>query len=74
MYIKAWVTPGVKKEVFKQEGSDQFTISIKQKAERNMANNRVRELLAKHYNLQIGKVRIISGHRSPSKMFSIDIL
>lgn len=72
MYIKVKVTPDAKKEKLEQESEDLFKISVKEKAKQNMANERVRELLARHFAVIKNKVRIISGHRSPSKIISID--
>ena len=72
MYIKVKVTPDAKSEKLKQKSEDLFEISVREKAKQNMANERVRELLARHYGIIKGKVRIISGHRSPSKIISID--
>ncbi len=73
MYIKIKVMAGAKKEIFEQTSKDHFKVSVKEKAERNMANDRVRELLAHHFSMPIGKIRLISGHHSPGKIFSVDI-
>jgi uncharacterized protein len=72
MYIKVKVTAGAKKEKFEQKSEELFEISVKEKAKQNMANERIRELLARHFGIIKGNVRIISGHRSPSKIISID--
>ena len=72
MYIRVKVTPSVKKEIFKQINKDHFEISVKEKAERNLANKRVIELLCLHYDLPFGKIRIINGHRSSTKLLIID--
>lgn len=73
MYIKVKVTAGVKKENTERIKEDQFKISVKEKAERNMANQRVIEILAKEFGVSVDKIRIISGHHHPSKIFSIMI-
>lgn len=73
MYIKVRVVAGAKKEKFEQVSKDHFKISVKEKAERNMANDRLRELLSEHFSIGKGKIRLISGHHSPSKIFSVDI-
>ena len=52
---------------------DHFEISVREAAERNLANGRVLELVARHFKLPVGKVRIISGHHSPSKILSVDV-
>jgi len=71
MYIKVRVTAGAKKELFEEKGKDHFAVQVKEKAERNMANTRVRELVAEHYNISPKQVRIISGHTTQSKILSI---
>lgn len=71
MYIKVQVTPNAKREDCVRESDDHFRIAVKEPAERNLANTRVRELLAQEFAVPIGSVRHISGHRSPSKIFSL---
>jgi uncharacterized protein YggU (UPF0235/DUF167 family) len=73
MYIKVKVTAGAKKETIEKLSDDHYKISVKQRAERNMANDRVIEILASIFSVNIKQVRIINGHHSPSKMLSIDI-
>ncbi len=73
MYIKVKVTAGTGKETFKKISDDHFEVSVKEKAERNMANGRVLELVARHFEIPKGKVKIVSGHHSPGKIFSVDI-
>jgi len=71
MYIKVKAMPGAKKEVLEQVSDDHFNISVKEKAERNMANNRIVEMIARHFNVPVSAVRIINGHHSTSKMLSV---
>ncbi|MBS3922748.1 MAG: DUF167 domain-containing protein [Nitrosarchaeum sp.] len=73
MYIKVNVIAGARTETFEQKSKDHFKISVKEKAERNMANTRIIELMAEHYKVSKNKVRIINGHHHPSKLLSIDI-
>lgn len=73
MYIKVKVNPNAKKEKLEKKSDELFEISVKEKAKQNMANERTREIIAEHFGIIKGKVRIISGHRSPSKLFSINI-
>ncbi len=73
MYVKIRVKASAKEEKFVQKTYDHFEISVREAAERNLANGRVLELVARHFKLPIGKVRIISGHHSPSKILSVDI-
>jgi uncharacterized protein YggU (UPF0235/DUF167 family) len=71
-YIHVKVSAGVRKESFVKKSKDHFLISVREKAERNMANARVLELVAEYFNVPTSKVRIINGHRSPSKLLVVD--
>ncbi|MEK7150567.1 MAG: DUF167 family protein [Patescibacteria group bacterium] len=71
MYIKVRVLAGSKKEVFKKISDTHFEARVKEKAERNMANRKVVELVRQHFK-SAGDVRIINGHHSPSKILSVD--
>jgi len=71
-YIHVSVTAGAKKEIFTQIKDDHFEISVKEKAERNMANTRVLELVAEHFKIPKNKVRIVNGHKHPSKLLVIE--
>jgi uncharacterized protein YggU (UPF0235/DUF167 family) len=72
MYIRVKAFPSAKKEIFRKINEDHFEISVKEKTERNLANNRILELLTIHYHLPKGKIRIVNGHRSPTKLLIID--
>ena len=72
MHIKVTVTPAAKKESLKEISPGIFILSVKEKAERNMANKRTRELLAKYFSVTAGKVQMIKGHRSSKKLFEIN--
>jgi len=72
MYIRVKVLTGAKKEKFKKINEDHFEISVKEKAERNLANARVVEILAEYFNLAKNKIRIINGHHSPTKLLIVD--
>ena len=71
MYIKVRVTAGAKREAITEVSKSSYKISVKEPVERNLANKRVVELIAKELKLPVGKVRIINGHQSPSKMLSV---
>lgn len=70
-YIRVRVSPGAKRESVIQTDERTFTIAVKEPAERNLANQRVRQLVAEYFEVPVGKVRLISGHRSPTKVFDI---
>ena len=71
MYIKVRVIAGARKEEVKKVSDDHYDISVKEKAERNMANERLCTLIAKEIGVKREAVRIINGHHSPSKLLSI---
>lgn len=78
MYIKVFVTPGAKKEKVEVshqgrdgEKGEVLTISVREPAMGNHANDRVRELVALREGVPLGKVRILTGHHSRAKMISI---
>lgn len=72
MYLKVVVTPGARKEVVEEKG-DTLVIQVREKAEGNRANIRVRELVALRMGVPIGKVRILTGHHSRVKMISVTL-
>ena len=72
IYIKVVVTTGAKKESIVAKKPDHFEISVKEKAERNLANEKVIELLARYFNVPVKKVRIINGHHHPHKLLVVE--
>ncbi len=71
MYIKVRVTAGAKRESIISKTDDHFFVSVREPAERNLANQRVRQLIAGEFRVSEKQVRIVSGHTSPSKIVSI---
>ncbi len=70
MYIKVKVKTESKKESFeKSKKEDEYLISVKEEARNGWANEKVLEILKRE--LKTNNVRLISGHTSPSKIFSI---
>jgi uncharacterized protein YggU (UPF0235/DUF167 family) len=72
MLIKAKVKTGAKNDEIRQISPTHFEISVREKPENNLANQRVIALLAKHLHLPAAKVRIVKGHHRPSKILSLD--
>ena len=71
MYIHVKVVPHSKEEIFEETKTLHFKARVREPAEHNRANDRVRELVALHFNIDTKAARLISGHHSPSKIFSI---
>jgi len=74
MYIKVKVKTGQKAESFEMKNEDTFSATVKAEAKRNEANKRVIFLVAKHFKIPSAKVRIIKGHKMPSKILEIKLL
>lgn len=72
MYVQVTVTASAKKEVVTTVSPTRYDIRVKEPAERNLANRRVATLLAEACGVPPRAVKLISGHRSPRKIFSID--
>lgn len=71
MYIHAQVTPKAKEECVILKKEAYYIVHVREPAKDNRANERVRELLAKELHVPVGKVRIVNGHHSPSKLLSV---
>lgn len=69
-YIKVFVTPGAKREKIEEKAGDLY-IATREPASGNRANTRVRELVAARLGVEAKSVRILTGHRSRSKMISV---
>lgn len=72
MYVRVVVHPGVKKERILKESETEYTISVREKAEHNLANRRIVTIIADEFNVEESRVRIMSGHRSMRKLISIE--
>lgn len=72
MYIKVRVVASARKEEVAEESADHFLIKVKEPAKQNLANVRIRQIIASRFNVSVLKVRIINGHHSPSKLLVVD--
>ena len=71
MYIHIKVKTSAKKESFEQINDDHFKVSVREPAERNLANTRILELVKNRFPDSQG-IKIVSGHHSPSKLLSVN--
>lgn len=71
MRVRVKVTPGARREKFEEVGDGVFMVAVKEPAERNEANARVRGLLARHFHVPEGKVRMLTGARGETKTFNV---
>ncbi len=71
MRVRVRVTASAKRERVSKMDNDEFHITVREPAEHNMANRRVRELIAQEFGVSVAKVRLMTGHRSRSKMVDV---
>ncbi len=73
MYIRVHVIPGSKREQITKVSETEYRLAVRENAERNMANKRVRILISEILHVPVAKVTILTGHRSSTKMLNIDV-
>jgi uncharacterized protein YggU (UPF0235/DUF167 family) len=73
MYIAVKVTPDAKKEKLAVLSENSFEVSVKEKSQKNMANRRVCQIMANHFNVSSKQAKIIAGHHSPKKIIDISL-
>lgn len=71
MFFKVKVHAGEKSNKLLAKSADSFEIWVRAPAEQGRANEAVREILATRLNVPAGKLRLIKGATSPSKIFEI---
>jgi uncharacterized protein YggU (UPF0235/DUF167 family) len=69
MYLKIRLVPDSRIEKVEKVSVDEWKMWVKQPAERNLANERVLEIVREEFPNQ--SVRIVNGHHSPSKIVSV---
>ncbi len=72
MYIHLRVIPESKRARVEKRSKDSFLVYVREKAERNMANRSALSAMAAHLKLPPRNVRLVSGHRQPSKIISVE--
>lgn len=71
MYVRVHALPGAKRERVTRDDESTFTIAVREPAERNLANRRIAAVLARELSVRENDVRLITGHRSSAKLYSI---
>lgn len=69
MYIKIHVTTGAKRETIRKKSSDTYEVWVCEQPKNNQANKRITDVLKSFF--EASRVRLVSGHRSHSKIFDI---
>lgn len=70
MYIHIRIKTKQKEESITQISETKFEVSVKEEAKQNRANTRMIELVREYF--KTNKVKIVSGHHSPSKLLSVE--
>jgi hypothetical protein len=71
MRIKVKVKPNANKNELKEISPGFFEARVSVTPEKGKANQRVIELLAKHYKIPKSKINLISGNTYKEKLFEI---
>ena len=71
MLIHVKIHPEAGKDEVVEKSDVSYVVYVRAKAERNEANERMREVLAGHLKIAPEKLRIVTGHHSPSKIIEI---
>jgi len=69
--VSVKVFPSSKKEKVVVLASDSFEIYVREPAQNNMANTRVRECVAAHFEVALNRVTIKTGHRARKKLLGV---
>ena len=70
MYIKVRVKVKARQEAFEKVSEDTYKVSVKEEPRNGWANAKVIEILKRE--LKAKSARLISGHTSSNKIFSIE--
>lgn len=71
MRVGVKVVSGAKKEAVEEVNGTWLKVSVKEKPKHGAANARVIKLVAKHLKVPVKVVRIVRGHRTPSKILEV---
>ena len=72
MKVTVTVKANSKKESVTTNTDGSLVVKVRALPVDGAANERVVELLSKHFNLAKSKIELISGHRSKRKIFQVD--
>ncbi|MFA5987707.1 MAG: DUF167 domain-containing protein [Candidatus Paceibacterota bacterium] len=72
MHIKVKVFADSKKDEVLDEVGGRLRLFVRAKAEKGLANEGAKKLLAKHFRIKVEAIRIVAGHHSPNKTFFVE--
>ena len=71
MLIKLRVHPDAKKDAVERRKADHFDVWTRKPAERGLANAAVLALMGKELGIPSGRIRLVKGAQSPSKIIEV---
>lgn len=71
MEVRVRVTPGGRRERVTKLSETELQVVVREPAERNAANSRVREIVAETFGVLPRSVHIRTGHKSHTKVYTI---
>lgn len=71
MLVKVKVFTSEKKEGITITKGDKFEIKVKAKPKHDLANGRVKEILAGYFSLPENKVKLVKGFKRKNKIYQI---
>lgn len=72
MYIRVHVAVDARKEQIIKKDMSTYYITVKEPARQNRANTRIREILAHTHNVPLSSIKLLTGHRSSTKLYGVD--
>lgn len=71
--MRVKVTPGSRSEQVDETGEHTFDMYVREPAQAGLATGRVRALVARHYGVALGDVKLQTGAQSRQKTFMVRI-
>ena len=71
MRIKVKAKPNSRKNEITEISENYFEVKVTVPPEKGKANEKIRELLARHFNIPKSKIELISGENYKEKVFEI---
>ena len=71
MLIKVKVFPNSKKEGIVKKSEDSFEVKVKEKPLKGKANKAVIKVIALHFKIPEGKIKLIKGAKQRNKIFEV---
>lgn len=73
MKIFLSVKPAAKENKIEKIDSDSYKVWVKEPAEKGRSNRAIVKNLAEYFKVPAGRVKILAGHTSRSKIVEVDI-